>query len=68
MLTSLSDTTVDNDGSNEIAELSFYPEGGDLIDGVSSQVAFVAIDSLGQPVSLEGFIKDHNDNIVTACT
>lgn len=43
-------------------DVQFFPEGGELIDGISSRVAFKALgsDGLGLPVS--GYIADQNQN------
>lgn len=43
-------------------DVQFFPEGGDLIDGISTRVAFKALgsDGLGLPVS--GYITDQNQN------
>jgi TonB-dependent SusC/RagA subfamily outer membrane receptor len=47
--------------SNE-TDVQFFPEGGDLIEGITSRVAFKALgsDGLGLPVS--GYIADENQN------
>lgn len=39
--------------------LQFFPEGGDLVEGLTSKVAFKANDSKGRPVSILAFIIDH---------
>ncbi len=40
--------------------LKFYPEGGYLVEGLISQVAFEATDALGNPIELKGYIRDAN--------
>lgn len=40
--------------------LKFYPEGGYLVEGLTSQVAFEATDAFGNPIDLNGCIKDIN--------
>ena len=40
--------------------LSFFPEGGDLIESVSNRVAFKANDQWGLPVKIKGVIIDNN--------
>ena len=42
--------------SAPIAFLQFFPEGGDLVAGISSRVAFKATDSRGLPISVKGDI------------
>lgn len=38
--------------------IRFFPEGGDLVAGLESVVAFKANDTYGMPVKVSGFIKD----------
>ncbi|MBX2876998.1 MAG: carboxypeptidase-like regulatory domain-containing protein [Saprospiraceae bacterium] len=39
-------------------DIQFFPEGGDLVNGLSSQLAFLAIDESGRAISVEGKIMD----------
>jgi MG2 domain. len=39
--------------------LRFFPEGGELVSGLESVVAFKATDQYGLPVSVSGLIKDN---------
>ncbi|MFN1835734.1 hypothetical protein AB2B38_010760 [Balneola sp. MJW-20] len=41
-----------------VTDVQFLPEGGDLIDGISSRVAFKAIGSDGLGVAVDGIIYD----------
>ena len=41
------------------AQLQFFPEGGDLVAGVETMVAFKANDQFGLPVAVKGAIQDH---------
>ncbi|MBS2100404.1 MG2 domain-containing protein [Carboxylicivirga linearis] len=69
-------TKVDIDNEpNELTEveeqkikriISFYPEGGDLLTGVPSKVAFEVIDGLGIPQSFMGMVEDNTGQIVAA--
>lgn len=43
----------------DIAEVSFFPEGGDLVTNIESRVAFKAINKLGKGVETTGFILDN---------
>ena len=45
-------------------ELGFYPEGGDLVDGLISNVAFKALNEFGKPADIEGVVKDNEGNTV----
>ncbi|PCJ23036.1 MAG: hypothetical protein COA97_12400 [Flavobacteriales bacterium] len=49
-------------------ELSFFPEGGDLVDGLETMVAFKAMDEFGKPADVEGVVKDHKGRIVSEFT
>ncbi len=40
------------------SSIQFFPEGGDLIDGITSKVAFMAVNQFGQPVKVSGVIKN----------
>ncbi|MDJ1467582.1 MG2 domain-containing protein [Xanthocytophaga flava] len=42
---------------NKIA-LQFFPEGGDLVAGIPSRVAFKAINEFGKPADIEGYVTD----------
>ncbi len=41
---------------NVIASISFFPEGGDIIQGLSNKIAFKANDQWGRPVKVKGLI------------
>jgi hypothetical protein len=45
--------------------LSFFPEGGSLIDNVSSIVAFKAVNSLGRGCDVAGRIYSSSGNLIT---
>ncbi|HXB33866.1 MAG TPA: hypothetical protein VNV35_10605 [Puia sp.] len=42
------------------AKIQFFPEGGDMIAGVETMVAFKANDQFGLPVAAKGVIQDQN--------
>lgn len=44
--------------------LQFFPEGGDMISGLSSRVAFRALDDNGKAIHVKGVIKDSKGNEV----
>lgn len=39
-------------------KLSFYPEGGDMIEGLDTKMAFKALDEFGKPADIEAIIVD----------
>lgn len=45
-------------------DLQFFPEGGDLVHGLSSAVAFKAIDETGSGAPVEGVVFDERDQLV----
>jgi len=55
-------TTSVGDSSNYFVE--FFPEGGDLIAGLTSLVAFKAFDQNGLPVNIKGKIQDSSGKTI----
>ena len=45
-------------------DLAFYPEGGDLVEGLETKVAFKALDEFGKPADIEGVVKSKNGKVV----
>jgi len=45
--------------------LRFFPEGGDLIENIASQIAFKALNSAGIPMQVNGVIVDKNKQSIT---
>ncbi len=46
--------------------LQFFPEGGDLAEGIESRIAFKATDRFGMPVNVNGNILDKNGKTITS--
>jgi hypothetical protein len=46
--------------------LHFFPEGGDLITGLNSRIAFKATNQYGIPVDVSGAVLDEKDNKITS--
>ena len=42
----------------------FYPEGGNLINGVDNTIAFRAVDEKGVPLTVSGYLKDDAGKVV----
>ena len=55
----------ENTSAQSDINLKFYPEGGALIPELKTLIAFEALDPDGEPVSVEGEIKDDKGNFVT---
>lgn len=49
-------------------DVSFYPEGGHLVDGNTSAVAFKALSSAGESIPIEGELYDSQNNLLSRFT
>ena len=47
---------------NQKPDLQFFPEGGNLVSGVRSKVAFKAINANGSGIDVKGIILDNSNN------
>jgi hypothetical protein len=47
-----------------LTNLTFFPEGGDVITGIANRVAFLAANQWGLPVSIRGVIEDNKGTVV----
>ncbi len=45
-------------------KLSLFPEGGDLVEGLESKVAFRALNEFDKPADIEGVVEDERGSIV----
>ena len=54
----------EKNGQVPAISIHFFPEGGDLVEGVLSRVAFKANDDRGMPVNISGDIVDNNGDKV----
>lgn len=50
--------------SVENYDIKFFPEGGDLVNGLQSKVAFKATTQDGKGFEFAGFVLDNNDTII----
>lgn len=48
--------------------VQFFPEGGTMVGGATTQVAISTTDKKGNPVVAHGFVKDEKDSIVATVT
>lgn len=49
--------------------LQFFPEGGDMVEGVSNKIAFLANDQWGKPVEIKGVIQNNKGKFIDSlCT
>ncbi len=47
------------------ADVQFFPEGGDLLEGVAKKVAFKVVGTDGKGLDVKGEILDNDDQVVT---
>ncbi len=45
-------------------DLQFFPEGGDMVEGLESRIAFKAIDEFGHPFDFKGELLNENKNVI----
>lgn len=50
--------------NEENISVDFLPEGGSLLAGIESRIAFKAINELGQGVDIEGELKDEKNKLI----
>lgn len=50
---------------SEKLDIQFFPEGGDLIYGLESRVAFKAVNELGQGIDISGEIHNKKGDLIT---
>ncbi|MCK0156971.1 hypothetical protein MWU65_07250 [Cellulophaga sp. F20128] len=49
---------------DKFMDLQFFPESGEMVDGIRSKVAFKVIDHVGKGVGVEGEVLDQNNEVV----
>src|SRR5882757_983644 len=47
-----------------VSSIQFFPEGGDLVNGLLSRVAFKAVNSFGLPVKIRGAVRSAGGDLV----
>ena len=56
-------TNTPQDEDRPVVRLSFFPESGDLIDGIPTKVAFKAQDAKGMPAKVAGRLQENGKEI-----
>ncbi|MEO8854836.1 MAG: hypothetical protein ABI359_13720 [Ginsengibacter sp.] len=65
----LSDSKFQTASKNVIQpELIFFPEGGDVIEGVLNKIVFKANDQFGNPIQIEGAVKNNSGSFIDSLT
>ncbi len=54
----------DQHAEKQLVQIRFFPEGGDLVTGLRSSLAFEATDQHGMPLNVKGIVKNSNNEIV----
>jgi hypothetical protein len=60
-------STTNNSSKSKITiipEITFFPEGGDVIAGVTNKIAFKANDQYGRPVKIKGQVKNSKGVVI----
>jgi len=60
--------TFDKQSTAANPDVQFFPEGGDMLNGVRSRIAFKAIGADGLGVNIKGTIEDNTGNVITNFT
>ncbi|MDP4284152.1 MAG: hypothetical protein Q8891_06990 [Bacteroidota bacterium] len=60
----LTKTNIASVKKSIIPEITFFPEGGDAIAGVTNKIAFKANDQWGRPINVKGIIKNKKGKII----
>lgn len=47
-------------------DIQFFPEGGNIINGITNTIAFRAVDRNGKGISFKGFVLDENKDTVAS--
>ncbi len=55
----------DTNQESIIPKLSFYPEGGYMVNGIPSKIAVRAMDQFNNDIEIKGLIKDSEENIIS---
>ena len=56
-------TKVDTAKNVKVLRLSFFPEGGSMIDGITAKVAFKVLDANGMPTEVKGELRENGKRI-----
>jgi hypothetical protein len=59
-------TTPEIKTFKEMAQVDFFPEGGDLIHHMESKIAFKVIDPQGEGIPVEGTVLDKDNKTITS--
>jgi hypothetical protein len=62
ILSTVKNSSISNNAI--IPQLTFFPEGGDAIEGVTNKIAFKANDQYGRPLNIKGVIKDNKGKVI----
>lgn len=47
-----------------VTRVRFFPEGGEILNGINTNIAFIATNQWGDPVTVKGAIFNNNDELI----
>ncbi len=53
------DYKINSKNASPVIKINFFPEGGDLVQGLKNRIAFKVTDEKGLPVSIKAFVSDN---------
>jgi hypothetical protein len=56
--------TVNKDPASKNIDVQFFPEGGELVNGIKSKVGFKAVDHSGKGVPINGLLLENSDTLL----
>lgn len=61
-----SEAVLPSDNIKEAFDLQFFPEGGNLVNGINTRIAFKTIDQNGLGISAKGFVINQKNDTVAS--
>lgn len=58
-------TATKTTSANPVLSIKFFPESGQLVDGIGTVTAFKAVDQWGEPMDVNGTIKTEDGTVIT---
>jgi hypothetical protein len=65
IINTLKPGVIKNETKEKSYDINFFAEGGNLIEGITSKLAFKVVDEYGEPVDCSGTIVNENNNKIT---
>jgi len=65
IVNTLKASVIKNEAKGKSYAISFFPEGGNLVEGMQSKIAFKIVDEQGKPVDCSGTITNGSNNVTS---